>query len=79
MNLEELKKIPIFDVTKYIDIRKQKNQVIKEQKYQEAAILRDREILLIKKYPVLDTIIEYEDLIPILRDRKINDIIDDTI
>lgn len=77
MNLEEISKIPILDIEEYVKIRTEKNHAIKSQKYEKAAQLRDMEKVLINKYPILDTILNYEDIISIIRDRKINDIIND--
>ena len=75
MNVELLK-IPIEDVKKIVDIRNKKTDVIKRQKYEEAARLRDEEKELETKYPILREV-KSNDLVISLRDRKIDDLLDD--
>ena len=77
MNLEELSKIPISEIEKYINIIVRKTECIKMQNY-EAIILRNEQIIFIDKYPILD-IISNDDIISKLRERKINEIINDII
>jgi len=76
----ELSKIPIVDVKRYIDIRSKKSDVIRRQAYEEAARLRDEERILENNYPILREIAgssETLQLINHLRDRKIDDLLDD--
>jgi len=73
---DELLKIPIEDVKKIVDIRNKKTDVIKRQKYEEAARLRDEEKELETKYPILREV-KSNDLVISLRDRKIDDLLDD--
>jgi hypothetical protein len=73
---EELLKIPIEDVKKIVDIRNKKTDVIQRQKYEEAARLRDEERELETKYPILREV-KSNDLVISLRDRKIDDLLDD--
>jgi ATP-dependent Clp protease ATP-binding subunit ClpC len=75
MNVELLK-IPIEDVKKIVDIRNKKTDVIKRQKYEEAARLRDEERELETKYPILREV-KSNDLVISLRDRRIDDLLDD--
>ena len=75
MNVELLK-IPIEDVKKIVDIRNKKTDVIKRQKYEEAARLRDDERELETKYPILREV-KSNDLVNILRDKKIDKLLDD--
>jgi hypothetical protein len=49
---------------------------IKRQKYEEAARLRDEEKELETKYPILREV-KSNDLVISLRDRKIDDLLDD--
>jgi ATP-dependent Clp protease ATP-binding subunit ClpC len=76
MNVELLK-IPIEDVKKIVDIRNKKTDVIKRQKYEEAARLRDEERELETKYPILREVKSNDDLVISLRDRRIDDLLDD--
>ena len=73
---EELLKVPIVDVKKIVDIRNRKTDVIQRQKYEEAVILRDEEKQLETKYPILREV-KSNDLVISLRDRKIDDLLDD--
>ena len=73
---DELLKIPIVDVKKILDIRNKKNEVIRRQKYEEAARLRDDERELETKYPILREV-KSNDLVNILRDKKIDKLLDD--
>ena len=73
---DELLKIPIEYVKKIVDIRNKKTDVIKRQKYEEAARLRDEEKELETKYPILREV-KSNDLVISLRDRKIDDLLDD--
>jgi hypothetical protein len=75
MNVELLK-IPIVDVKKIVDIRNRKTDVIQRQKYEEAVRLRDEERELETKYPILREV-KSNDLVISLRDRKIDDLLDD--
>ena len=77
----ELSKIPIVDIKKYIDIRNKKSDVIRRQAYEEAARLRDEERTLENNYPILREVAgssETSQLINHLRDRKIDDLLNDT-
>jgi hypothetical protein len=79
--LNELNKVPIVDIKKYIDIKVKKVDVIKRQAYEEAARLRDEERTLENNYPILREVagsIETSQLINHLRDRKIDDLLDDS-
>ena len=73
---DELLKVPIVDVKKIVDIRNRKMDVIQRQAYEEAARLRDEERELETKYPILRDV-RSNDLVNILRDRKIDDLLDD--
>ena len=73
---DELLKVPIVDVKKIVDIRNKKTDVIQRQKYEEAARLRDEERELETKYPILREV-KSNDLVTILRDRKIDKLLDD--
>lgn len=73
---DELLKIPIVDVKKIVDIRNRKVDVVQRQAYEEAARLRDEERELETKYPILRDV-RSSDLVSILRDRKIDDLLDD--
>jgi hypothetical protein len=73
---DELLKIPIEDIKKIVDIRNKKTDVIQRQKYEEAARLRDEERELETKYPILREV-KSNDLVISLRDRKIDDLLDD--
>jgi len=75
MNVELLK-VPIVDVKKIVDIRNRKTDVIQRQKYEEAVRLRDEERELETKYPILREV-KSNDLVISLRDRKIDDLLDD--
>lgn len=46
--------IPINAIIEYVEIRIKKSIVLKDQKYEQAAKLRDREKQIIDKYPGLD-------------------------
>jgi len=75
---DELKKIPIVDIKRYLDIRNKKSDVIKRQKYEEAARLRDEERTLENNYPILREAVknsEVSQLIEHIRDTKINEIL----
>ena len=72
----ELLKVPIVDVKKIVDIRNRKMDVIQRQAYEEAARLRDEERELETKYPILREV-KAIDLVTILRDRKIDKLLDD--
>ena len=74
---DELNKIPTVDIKKYIDIKTKKTDVVKRQAYEEAARLRDEEKTLETKYPILSKIKEKDILINVIRDRKIDDILND--
>lgn len=73
---DELLKVPIVDVKKIVDIRNRKVDVVQRQAYEEAARLRDEERELETKYPILREV-RSNDLVNILRDRKIDDLLDD--
>ena len=73
---DELLKVPIVDVKKIVDIRNRKMDVIQRQAYEEAARLRDEERELETKYPILREV-KAIDLVTILRDRKIDKLLDD--
>lgn len=73
---DELLKVPIVDVKKIVDIRNRKIGVVQRQAYEEAARLRDEERELETKYPILREV-KSNDLVNILRDRKIDDLLDD--
>jgi len=78
---DELSKVPIIDIKKYIDIRNKKSDVVKRQAYEEAARLRDEERILENNYPILREVagsIEISQLINHLRDRKIDSLLDDS-
>ena len=75
---DELLKVPIVDVKKIVDIRNRKMDVIQRQAYEEAARLRDEERELETKYPILREV-KAIDLVNILRDRKIDKLLDDDI
>jgi len=78
---DELSKVPIIDIKKYIDIRNKKSDVVKRQAYEEAARLRDEERILENNYPILREVSgssEISQLINHLRDRKIDDLLDDS-
>jgi hypothetical protein len=64
------------DVKKIVDIRNRKTDVIQRQKYEEAVRLRDEERELETKYPILREV-KSNDLVISLRDRKIDDLLDD--
>lgn len=77
---DELNKIPLVDIKKYIDIRNRKTVCVQSKMYEEADRLRDEEKTLETKYPILpkikaNDVISY--LIKLTRDRKIDDILDD--
>lgn len=74
MNLEELSKIPISEIEKYININRRKTDCVKMRKWEDAANLRDEERIFIDKYPILSNISDYENIISKLREKKINDI-----
>jgi protein-arginine kinase activator protein McsA len=74
---DELLKIPIVDIKRYIDIKVKKNEVVRRQKYEEAARLRDDERELETKYPILREV-KSNDLVNILRDKKIDKLLDDS-
>ena len=74
---DELNKIPTVDIKKYIDIKTKKTDVVKRQAYEEAARLRDEEKTLETKYSILSKIKEKDILINVIRDRKIDDILND--
>jgi hypothetical protein len=73
---DELLKVPIVDVKKIVDIRNRKIGVVQRQAYEEAARLRDEERELETKYPILREV-KSNDLVTILRDRKIDKLLDD--
>lgn len=73
---DELLKVPIVDVKKIVDIRNRKVDVVKRQAYEEAARLRDEERELETKYPILREV-KSNDLVTILRDRKIDKLLND--
>ena len=73
---DELLKVPIVDVKKIVDIRNRKIGVVQRQAYEEAARLRDEERELETKYPILREV-KSNDLVSILRDRKIDDLLSD--
>jgi len=75
---DELKKIPIVDIKRYLDIRNKKSDVIRRQAYEEAARLRDEERTLENIYPILREVVkngEVSQLIEHIRDTKINEIL----
>ena len=74
----DLKKINPEFLKEYIFTKKQKFNVVKNQRYQEAAELRDREREIEREYPLLNEHREfiYENFDWILRDLKINDILE---
>jgi protein-arginine kinase activator protein McsA len=74
---DELLKISIVDIKRYIDIKVKKNEVVRRQKYEEAARLRDDERELETKYPILREV-KSNDLVNILRDKKIDKLLDDS-
>jgi hypothetical protein len=78
---DELSKVPIVDIKRYIDIRNKKIDVVRRQDYEEAAKLRDEERTLENNYPTLREVvgsIETSQLINHLRDRKIDGLLDDS-
>ena len=77
---DELSKVPIVDIKRLIEIRKQKFDVVQRQAYEEAVKLRDEERTLENNYPILREVAgssETSQLINHLRDRKIDDLLDD--
>lgn len=80
MNLDELNKIPISSIERYLNIGKRKKNAIIDRRYPDAANLRDQQ-KIIDNYRILDTISDsdYENIVSKLRERKINEIINDTI
>ena len=75
----DLSKIKITDLQKLIDIRKEKYNIIRLQKYNEAARLRDLEKTIIDRTGLdLSGYDKYdlEELIIEARDRKIDDLLD---
>jgi protein-arginine kinase activator protein McsA len=74
---DELLKISIVDIKRYIDIKVKKNEVVRRQKYEEADRLRDDERELETKYPILREV-KSNDLVNILRDKKIDKLLDDS-
>jgi len=74
---DELLKVPIVDVKKILDIRNKKNEVLRRQSYEEAFKLREEERILETKYPILREV-KSNDLVNILRDKKIDRLLDDS-
>ena len=74
---DELSKVPIVDIKRLIEIRKQKFDVVQRQAYEEAAKLRDEERTIEEKYSGLYSI-NTNDLVNILRDKKIDKLLDDS-
>jgi hypothetical protein len=68
---DDILKVPLVDIKKVIDIRRDKLNAVKRQEYKEAQILRDEEKSIVTKYPCLPDI-ESDDLIVYLRDRGID-------
>ena len=67
----DILKVPLVDIKKVIDIRRDKVNAVKRQEYEEAQILRDEEKSIVNKYPCLLDI-ESDELIVHLRDRGID-------
>jgi hypothetical protein len=74
---DELSKVPIVDIKRLIEIRKQKFDVVQRQAYEEAAKLRDEERTIEEKYSGLYSI-NTNDLVNILREKKIDRLLDDS-
>jgi hypothetical protein len=76
--MNDLKKIDPEILKEYISIRKQKLYVVKNQRFDESAKLRDREREMDRKYPILDEhkSFIFENMDWIIRDLKINDILE---
>ena len=68
---DDILKVPLVDIKKVIDIRRDKMNAVKRQGYEEAQILRGDEKSIVTKYPCLLGI-ESDDLIVHLRDRGID-------
>jgi hypothetical protein len=75
---DDLSKVPIPDIKRLIEIRKQKFDVVQRQAYEEAARLRDEERTIERKYPGLYDI-NTNELINIIRDKRIDNLLDDNI
>ena len=74
---KELFNVPLSEAKKILEIRNKKNDVVRIQAYEEAARLRDEERDIENKYPILREI-KTADVINYIRDKKIDDLLDDT-
>ena len=74
---KELFNVPLSEAKKILEIRNKKNDVVRRQAYEEAARLRDEERDIENKYPILREI-KTADVINYIRDKKIDDLLDDT-
>ncbi len=75
-----LDEIPIQDIEDYMTCRQLKNEAVKNQNYEEASRLRDWEKDLINKNRILWDIFPFPNqytIISYIRDRKINEVIND--
>ena len=80
--MDELIKIPIVDLQKYLEAHKTKIEAIKTQSYEKAATYRDFERRFEKIYPILREIDKQQiesEIINIMRDEKITIIVNKNI
>lgn len=74
---EKIYMIPIVDIKRFIEITNKKNKSILNQNYEEAARLRDEERTIESEYPCLSNYNPQNLSIEILRDKKIDLLLDD--
>jgi hypothetical protein len=80
--MNNLDKIPLETIEYYLFLKLKKREVVKSQRYEEAAELREKEREIIRIYPDIDVDWQYSENLKEYcnkrrRDEKINTIIDE--